>query len=122
MGQSARNGIEAMKAAGIPYSVHNLNTVAHSEMDLSVSEFASSAEYGVNVSFVNADHTTVITDRIYRSGGKYNIAFWTWELEEWPRVWDVGYQAYDEVWVPSSFCQVQLPRGRQYQSFEFRIV
>jgi glycosyltransferase involved in cell wall biosynthesis len=108
VGQSARNGIDALTAAGIEYSVHNLHAAGHSALDKSVARFSTSAPYGANLYFVNADQTAIVQGRSGRTAGRYYIAFWTWELDELPREWDQAYRSYDEIWVPSGFCQAAV--------------
>jgi glycosyltransferase involved in cell wall biosynthesis len=108
VGQSARNGIDAIAAAGIPYTIHNHHAVELSQQDRSVAEFSASADYGVDLYFVNADQTAVVHRELSRTPGRYKIGFWTWELDEFPSEWDGAFHAYDEIWVPSSFCQAAI--------------
>ncbi len=45
-------------------------------------------------------------DRAHGSGfrkGKYNIAYWAWELEEFPSGWASLHRYFDEIWAPSRF-------------------
>jgi glycosyltransferase involved in cell wall biosynthesis len=35
--------------------------------------------------------------------GKYNIAYFAWELPEYPDTWVPAFDYYDEVWCPSDF-------------------
>ena len=37
--------------------------------------------------------------------GRYNIALWYWELEQFPARWHPNFEYYDEIWVPTDFCQ-----------------
>lgn len=34
---------------------------------------------------------------------RYNIAFWLWELEEFPERWKKSIELVDEIWTPSEF-------------------
>lgn len=34
---------------------------------------------------------------------RYNIAFWLWELEEFPESWKKSLDLVDEIWTPSEF-------------------
>ncbi|WMC91697.1 glycosyltransferase family 4 protein [Kineothrix sp. MB12-C1] len=34
---------------------------------------------------------------------RYNIAYWLWELEDFPDRWLPGIQTVDEIWTPSEF-------------------
>jgi glycosyltransferase involved in cell wall biosynthesis len=108
VGQSARNGIDAMTAAGIPFGVHNLHAAEHSELDSSIPRFSSSASYDTSLYFVNADQTAVVQSQSIKLRTTRNVAFWTWELEEFPRQWDAAFKAYDEIWVPSNYCQAAI--------------
>jgi glycosyltransferase involved in cell wall biosynthesis len=105
IGQSARNAIDALTAAGIPYSVHNLKAPELSEKDRSIEEFSESADYGVSLFVVNADQTEVVHNRVPAGPKTYSIGMWAWELDELPREWDGAFRAYDEIWVPSGFVQ-----------------
>jgi glycosyltransferase involved in cell wall biosynthesis len=68
--------------------------------------------YDVNLCNVNADQTQILFDHLEKShyAGKYNIGYWAWELEEFPDRWQDAFQYYDEVWVPSAFCQASVAR------------
>ena len=105
VGQSARNAVSALASAGITAALQNLPARYHSELDSSVTSFSPDAPYETNIFFVNPDQTELVRGDARSSGGKHNIGVWTWELEELPRQWDRAFEAYDEIWVPSSFCQ-----------------
>jgi glycosyltransferase involved in cell wall biosynthesis len=108
VGQSARNGVIALASAGIKAALHNLPAAHHSELDISVASFAPDTPNETSIFFVNADQTELVRRSARKSGRKHNIGVWTWELEEWPRHWDCAFDAYDEIWVPSSFCQAAI--------------
>ncbi len=36
------------------------------------------------------------------------IAYWAWELEEFPNGWESAFDQYDEIWCPSSYCAKAL--------------
>ena len=36
------------------------------------------------------------------------IAYWAWELEEFPNGWETAFDQYDEIWCPSSYCATAL--------------
>ena len=40
--------------------------------------------------------------------GRYNIAFWLWELEEFPNEWVPYINLLDEIWTPSEFISTAL--------------
>jgi glycosyltransferase involved in cell wall biosynthesis len=39
------------------------------------------------------------------SGDRYRIGLWVWELSSFPEEWKGWTEQYDEIWVPSKFCQ-----------------
>ncbi len=39
---------------------------------------------------------------------RYNIGYWTWELGNFPTVWQAPLDFLDEVWCPSSFIQTAV--------------
>lgn len=41
---------------------------------------------------------------------RYNIAYWLWELEEFPDYWLPCIQTVDEIWTPSEFISNALRR------------
>ena len=38
----------------------------------------------------------------------YNIGYWLWELEEFPKEWLPAFHLLDEVWTPSEFISQNL--------------
>lgn len=41
---------------------------------------------------------------------RYNIAFWLWELEEFPESWKKSLDLVDEIWTPSEFASSCIRR------------
>jgi hypothetical protein len=107
VGQSARNAVSALASAGITAALQNLPARYHSELDTSVTSFSLDAPYETSIFFVNVDQTEMVRGGA-RSESKHKIGVWTWELEELPRQWDRAFDAYEEIWVPSSFCQAAI--------------
>jgi len=35
--------------------------------------------------------------------GRYNIAFWLWELEKFPAAWRPAFGLFNEIWTPAEF-------------------
>jgi len=77
-------------------------------LDASVTSFSQDAPYETSIFFVNPDQTESVRGGARSSASKHNIGVWTWDLEELPRQWDQAFAAYDEIWVPSSFCQAAI--------------
>ena len=41
---------------------------------------------------------------------RYNIGYWLWELEEFPKEWLPAFHLLDEVWTPSEFYFAKLKK------------
>jgi glycosyltransferase involved in cell wall biosynthesis len=39
---------------------------------------------------------------------KYNVAYWAWELPEFPDSWTPGCDYFDEIWCPSEFTRAAI--------------
>lgn len=107
LGQSMRILASIMQYGNIPFCVkqinlhgcleHNDNTWEHKKVE--------KAQYSINV--INlipetwpADYNAMDRELLdYR----YNIAYWPWELEEFPDRWVSCIETVDEIWTPSEF-------------------
>ncbi|MCX6606514.1 MAG: glycosyltransferase [Acidobacteria bacterium] len=109
VGQSARNAVQALTAAGIPHRLENIRTPHLSEQDDSVELNESAKELGTNLYIVNADQAAdVARTRPRKKRSQYHIATWVWELSTFPAEWDSAFLPYDEIWVPTSFCHAAI--------------
>jgi glycosyltransferase involved in cell wall biosynthesis len=113
VGEASRCAANAALAAGLPVSLNNfeagvLSRTAHNWPGVIDNRFL----YGVNLFNVNADQTEVLAANLPPDvfQGKYNIGYWAWELEEFPEPYVPAFSHYDEIWVPSSFCQDAISR------------
>jgi glycosyltransferase involved in cell wall biosynthesis len=60
--------------------------------------------YGINIFHVNPIEIGRVFMKIPEAWeGRYNIAFWLWELEEFPKEWILYCNLFDEIWAPSKF-------------------
>lgn len=109
LGEGVRSNIRSIKAANIPYCVNDLN--------IDVPKYISNAEhvdehlkttndYAINLIQVNIDSLPNVVKNVDMSyfKGKYNIAFWAWELENFPKEAKTFFPLFNEIWVPSNFC------------------
>lgn len=106
VGEGSRLNVKSLKAAGINFSLINIDNHSISrKCDFSFSGFSTDNPYDINLIYVNAD----LFPKLYVEKGtsffrnKYNIGFWTWELSDFPDEWLDSFNYCDEVWVPSSF-------------------
>jgi glycosyltransferase involved in cell wall biosynthesis len=107
IGESVRCAARAARAADIPVSCIQLkcSTLIRGQD----TEFAGRLVKD-NPHLANVFHVPIIqgpdVERAHGPGffrGKYNIAYWAWELEEFPCGWAWMHRYFDEIWVPSRF-------------------
>ncbi len=106
IGESARCMVRAADAAGldtalVPLKLHCKNRQA----DRTYSDrLQDSNPHAVNV--VHLDPPASFDLDHHHPGfrtGKYNIAYWAWELPEFPDAWVPACACFDEIWCPSDF-------------------
>lgn len=109
LGEGVRSNIRAIKTTDVPYVINDFNiTISKHVMDETQNALAVSEEnpYNINLVQINIDrlHSVIQeTDKSYFQN-KYNIAFWAWELENFPEESKVFFSLFNEIWVPSNFC------------------
>lgn len=66
--------------------------------------------YRVNLFHVNPQEVGLaylyLNKDIWRD--RYNIAFWLWELEEFPQEYQEAIKFFDEIWTPSEFASSSI--------------
>lgn len=107
LGQSCRLVAGALEASGLPYTIYNYQQVSsirssdHS-WDRKISD---QAPYDINLFHITPYEVplafTTLTPKFW--DGRYNIAFWLWELEEIPEEWKDSLRCFQEVWTPAEF-------------------
>ena len=112
VGESARCMVRAADAAGIPAELVPLKL--HCKNRLGDQTYAARLQpanpHPVNVVHLDPPATR---DLDYHHGrgfreGKYNIAYWAWELPEFPDAWIPNFGYFDEVWCPSEFVRAAI--------------
>lgn len=107
LGQSMRILAGIIKKGGIPFEIrqtnlhgdleHNDNTWAH--------KLVEKVKYDVNI--IHWIPETWAADYNEADNSlfdyRYNIAYWLWELEDFPDRWLPGIRTVDEIWTPSEF-------------------
>lgn len=106
IGEGARSSVLSLQAAGVPVKPVNVEVgaFANTEGSFAVADSADNP-FAVNLVHLNADHAAMLPDRIGAANyaGRYTIAFWAWELAEFPVALTPAFEAVHEVWVPSSY-------------------
>lgn len=107
LGQSCRLVEHVINQIECPYMIYNYeqNTKNRVSRESYQEKIGTFLQYSVNLWHVNPSEFA----EAYASLGKaafdrrYNIAFWLWELEEFPEEWVPYIHLLDEIWTPSEF-------------------
>lgn len=103
MGQGGRLLIDAVAAAGVPYTTIT-STRTESRQQATYEAHESSVRYPVNVAFVNADQFGLWADDVGPEllRDRYTVGVWAWEVEEF-KDYTEALALVDEVWAISDF-------------------
>ena len=114
LGESCRLVANALKASGIPLLIHNLplNGPAGETDTTWLGLERDELRYGVNLIHLNPNEIANAVWRLDRRAlrNRYNIAYWLWELQEFPPEWDYTFSLFDEIWTPSVFVSDAIRR------------
>ncbi len=107
VGESARCMVRAADAAGIPAALVPLRLNCKNRLgDLTYqARLQETNPHGVNVIHVDPPASRDIDHHhgaAFRAD-KYNIAYFAWELTEFPDAWVPSLDYYEEIWCPSDF-------------------
>ena len=112
LGESARCMVRAADADGLPAALVPLQL--HCKNRLGDQTYAGRLQadnpYAVNVVHLDPPATHDLDHhhgRAFRAG-KYNIAYWAWELPEFPDAWIPNFGYFDEIWCPSEFVRTAI--------------
>lgn len=107
IGEDVRMAARACQAAGIPFSVYNIEPGKEvNQNDTSIVEHISTEQpYQINLLCTTGIETALMlaVEGPELFEGYYNIGYWPWELPEWPEVWHHAYELVDEVWASSRY-------------------
>ena len=107
LGQSCRLIVHQIDMSGIPCAVTNFDL--EGKVSNSNREYADRIEnrhpYGVNVIDINPYEMGLAYMKYGRElwDHRYNIAYWSWEMEQFPKEWLECEKLIDEIWTPSEF-------------------
>lgn len=107
LGQSFRLIEKVFRDSGIPYSIYNYEVNTYNTVDIYEYKDKLSTElpYSINLWHISPaeflEAYAVFGKEAF--DGRYNIAYWLWELEEFPDEWIRYLHVLNEVWTPSDF-------------------
>lgn len=107
LGQSCRLVAGLIEKTGIPFSIYQYDQLGVLKTGDSTWDNRISDElpYDINLIHINP-HELGIAYMQMDAGiweHRYNIAYWLWELEEFPEEWIPCFNCVNEIWTPSEF-------------------
>jgi glycosyltransferase involved in cell wall biosynthesis len=112
MGEHVRLSALAISTTQMDFGIYEFghNVEARQNDERLVSHITDDARFRANVFHINADQMDVAYRALGRDvfGGRYNIGYWAWELQEFPDVWLPAMEHLEEIWAPSRFIQVAI--------------
>ncbi|WP_199237385.1 glycosyltransferase family 4 protein [Azospirillum sp. TSH64] len=107
IGEDVRMAALAMQAAGIPFSIYNVEPGREvCQGDDSVDALITDRlPYAVNLLCTTGIETARLAavEGSALFDGRRTIGYWPWELPEWPKEWHHAYDLVDEVWGSSRY-------------------
>ena len=107
LGESCRLVAEAIKTSEIPFTIKNyFQNKNAGETNMSCAQYESDdLKYNVNLIHINPNEMVRFSLNSDRAmfDNRYQIAFWLWELPEFPSEWVYQISMFDEIWTPSEF-------------------
>ena len=107
LGQSARLLAAELEASDVPFTIYHVPMDGNLRAnDTSFDDkITNTLPYGINLFHLNPYELGVAYSELGKETWEhhYNIAFWLWELEDFPKEWEPCFPLVDEVWTPSEF-------------------
>jgi len=111
VGSAARAFALAAADSGLPCALVNIRNKVHSNLDTSLGippgGFSKTNPHHTNLFTFPAGYTRRFRRDTPRRffDGRRNIGIWFWELEKFPARWHAAFDAHDEIWTPTKFCE-----------------
>lgn len=106
VGEAARSLARACLTANIPFSAVDVSFQSQNlKRDTAILAHATNTRYPIDMLYVNADQTPIISAYLKSKGleSRYRIGYWHWEQPELPPEAIAAFGHVDEVWVPTTF-------------------
>ena len=115
LGYAARGSELALRTAGIPLQLININIPNSKEKtgdNLGSSPESYGLEDGINLIHINPPEYPLVWKQVDKAvlAGGYNIGVWYWELPKLPDEWRQGFGVLDEIWAASGFIQETIAK------------
>lgn len=102
LGEGCRLVVKEIQKVGVPYVIKNFSIDRNRGMQ---KDFSKKIPYGINLIQVNMHEFVYVLKELGLKNldRHYNIAFWSWESELFPKEWIPLINVVDEIWTPSEF-------------------
>ena len=110
LGQSMRILAGILEKSRIPFVILQVDQLGQLVHDIHTwdHKISEKAVYQTNLIHINTSDWAECYMKLPKEvlDKRYNIAYWLWELEEFPKKWVPCMDTVDEIWAPSEFiCQ-----------------
>lgn len=107
LGQSMRLIANIISESETPFTINNFFVPPGGSMTDGTydAKITTDAPYNINLIHVNASEFTICYMQMGNKlwDHRYNIAYWLWELEDFPEEWLANINLVDEIWTPAEF-------------------
>lgn len=107
LGQSFRLTERVVRQLDCPYLIYNYEQGGSNKIQVEEykNRIQKELKYSINLWHINPSEFAKAFTRFGREAfdKRYNIAFWLWELEDFPDEWVSYINLLDEIWTPSEF-------------------
>lgn len=121
LGEVLRNLMGAVAASQIPFLIRKtIFPLKNRQGKVIDFNLENRCKYQINVIGINPDllYRLPIWLKYEEWGKRFNVGYWFWELENFPKEWRYACSIIDEVWVSSDFV---LNSVRQIHSNVFKV-
>ncbi len=112
LGQSCRLLANELNESFINFCIYNYVQVSALRMNDTTwdHKISDNLPYNINLIHINPYELGIAYLKIDKKvwDYRYNIAFWLWELEEFPDEWTECIPYLDEIWTPSEFASESI--------------
>ena len=106
LGEVLRNLMAAIAVSQIPFLIRKTVFPLKNRQDKSINfNQEDRCKYQINVIGINPDllYRLPLWLKYEEWGKRFNVGYWFWELENFPKEWSYACSIIDEVWVSSDF-------------------
>ena len=107
LGTASRGYVSALQQAGFATRLVALDKIFSHQSLIEHSLVSTQQDFPITVSHANADLTSVLFQQYGEelARARYRIGLWVWELPSARSEWLADAKRFDELWVPSKFCE-----------------